>query len=262
MSTDIADAESYVPVPGGTLFVKSWARGATHDKSPILLLHDSLGCVEAWRMFPEKLSERTNRIVVAYDRLGFGKSSTREELPKLNFIQQEAEVFLPALAKSLGLERFTVYGHSVGGAMGVAFAAAQPEMCESLITEAAQVYVEEGTRRGIQLAQVLFQRPEVFAKLVKLHGDKAQWVLDAWTRVWLSYEFEGWSLRDELSKVRCPLMAIHGDRDEFGSEAFPELLCELSKGPATKHILTNCGHIPHREHFDTVLILVDDFLKP
>ena len=43
-------------------------------KPPIVLFHESLGCIELWRDFPRKLSQITGREVIAYDRLGFGQS--------------------------------------------------------------------------------------------------------------------------------------------------------------------------------------------
>lgn len=262
MRSTCGQSESVVPVQGGTLFVKSWTpSGEKSGEAPIVLIHESLGCVEGWKEFPEKLCENLNRVVIAYDRLGFGKSSARTDQPTIHFIQEEVETYLPSVVKSLGLKRVVVLGHSVGGAMAVAFAATHPEICEAVITESAQAFIEERTRRMIQLAQFFFQRPETFAKLVKLHGEKTQWVLDAWTQVWLSPEFEGWNLRNELPNLRCPLLALHGDRDEFGSTAFPDLLCELSGAASTKHLLANCGHVPHREHPDLVLGFIGDFLN-
>lgn len=70
----IESSERHVEVPGGTVFVKEWFPQEVGSKSPIVLLHDSLGCVAMWRDFPEALASKTKRIVFAYDRLGFGLS--------------------------------------------------------------------------------------------------------------------------------------------------------------------------------------------
>ena len=43
--------DSWVEVPGGKVFARRWDVGAT-DRAPIVLMHDSLGCVELWRDFP------------------------------------------------------------------------------------------------------------------------------------------------------------------------------------------------------------------
>ena len=44
------------------------------NKPTIVFLHDSLGCTQLWRDFPEKLAENTQCNVLVYDRLGYGKS--------------------------------------------------------------------------------------------------------------------------------------------------------------------------------------------
>lgn len=250
--------DSVVPVPGGSVFVRCWSRPA--GRAPIFLFHDSLGSVELWRDFPAALARATDRSVVAYDRLGFGKSTRREGLPGKDFIRDEAEVCFPALVRALDAADFAVFGHSVGGAMALAAAASHPSTCKAVITEAAQAFVEPRTLEGIRAAKESFRSPEQFAKLTRFHGDKAQWVLDAWTEVWLSAGFSRWSLDPLLREVRCPVLAIHGSLDEFGSEAFPRRIAEGVRGRSRFEILADCGHVPHRERCDEVLRLTAEFL--
>ena len=92
----------------------------------------------------------------------------------------------------------------------------------------AQAFVEERTRQGVLQAEVSFKEPTVFAKLTKYHGDKTQWVLDAWIKVWLSEAFADW---------------------------------RLAGGLVQKEIIPQCGHIPHREKPEVILNLVHEFLK-
>src|SRR5207342_2337278 len=87
----------FVEVPGGRVFVRRWGR--EHASSlPVVLLHDSLGSVEQWRDFPAVLAHRLDRPVIAYDRLGFGRSSARGERPSIHFIAEEADVHFPRCA--------------------------------------------------------------------------------------------------------------------------------------------------------------------
>lgn len=173
----------------------------------------------------------------------------------------EAARFFPALRHSLGLTRFALLGHSVGGAMALAIAATERDGCVAVITEAAQAFVEARTLEGIRAARAEFERPEQFARLTRWHGAKAPWVLDAWAEVWLSAEFRSWSLDEELAAVRCPVLAIHGDRDEYGSVAFPRRIVAGVSGPSELAILEGCGHVPHRERRADVLRLVVSFLR-
>ena len=71
---------TFVDVPGGSLFVRQWTPGGVPAGSPIVLLHDSLGCVDLWRDFPEALANSLGRPVIAY-----GKGGALETvLPQIN----------------------------------------------------------------------------------------------------------------------------------------------------------------------------------
>ncbi|MGZ3472127.1 MAG: alpha/beta fold hydrolase, partial [Isosphaeraceae bacterium] len=82
MHTDIL-----LNVKGGTVFARRWQPAVTSSTAPLVLLHDSLGCMDLWRDFPATLARQLGRPVVAYDRLGFGRSSPREQLPAADFIR-------------------------------------------------------------------------------------------------------------------------------------------------------------------------------
>lgn len=247
-----------IPVADGYLFARQWSPGLT-IREPIILLHDSLGSVELWKNFPEALAQATARPVIAYDRLGFGQSTRRHQSPGVNFILEEAEIVFPAITQALDIASCLLLGHSVGGAMALTIAALHPDKCNAVITESAQAFVEPLTLAGIRAAKKHFYDPEQFARLTRYHGDKAQWVLDGWTEVWLSPEFASWSLDAYLPGIQCPVLALHGDADEYGSEAFPRRITEQCSSPM--RMLEDCGHVPHREKPTEVLALVTAFVN-
>ena len=258
MSTEVLD--SLIDVPGGSVFVRRWSV-ARSERPPIVLLHDSLGSVEQWRDFPAALARATNRPAIAYDRLGFGRSTPRLQRPSVDFVSEEAVRVFPPLRRALGITRFSLFGHSVGGAMALVIATLQEEACEAVVTESAQAFVEPRTLAGIQSAKEQFDDPRHFERLARWHGAKAQWVLDAWTEVWLSREFSSWSLDGHLGNIKCPVLAIHGDLDEYGSVEFPRRITSGVKGPSQLAILSRCGHVPHRERPEEVLPLTSAFLE-
>lgn len=255
----ISVVDRFLDVPGGRIFSRTWVHEKS-TRSPLILLHDSLGSIDLWGSFPSALAEATQRTVIAYDRLGFGRSSPRVEPPSIRFIFEEAEIYFPALKRELGFREFVLFGHSVGGTMAVIIAGHFPNECQAVITEAAQAFVENRTIEGIQLAKEKFKNPQAIEKLKKLHGEKTQWVLDAWIETWLSPAFATWSLAADLPNVKCPLLAIHGEEDEYGSEKFPEMLTRLTGGKSQMELIKDCGHIPHRERREVVLALVSTFL--
>jgi hypothetical protein len=55
-------------------------------------------------------------------------------------------------------------------------------------------------------------------------GSKAAWVVDAWTGCWLDPAFPTWSLAPVLPRVVCPVLALHGASDEYGSDLHPAMI--------------------------------------
>ncbi|NEX59492.1 alpha/beta fold hydrolase [Noviherbaspirillum galbum] len=266
---DIVSTEIWVDHPDGRIFVQRWTPDeqtqgdGSHPPrpAPIVLFHDSLGCVSLWRDFPARLSAATGREVLAYDRLGFGRSGPRKGIPGIGFIADEAVTVFPLLREQLGLRRFVAFGHSVGGGMAIHCAARFPDDCEALVTEAAQTFLEDRTIQGITLAKEQFKDPQQIGRLRKYHGEKAQWVVDAWTETWLNPAFADWTLAGVLPGVRCPVLAIHGIFDEYGSTRHPEMIASLAGGPARAAVMDQTHHVPHRERGDEVLAMVSGFLE-
>ena len=95
------------------MLVRRWSLGQS-NRPPLILLHDSLGSVDQWRDFPDALAAATGRQVLAYDRLGFGRSTPRGELPSIDFVSEEAVTLFPPMQRALGVTRFALFGHSVG----------------------------------------------------------------------------------------------------------------------------------------------------
>lgn len=176
----IESREYRIDTPRGQLFAKRWTPAAAGSALPIVLLHESLGCVALWRDFPERLAAASRRPVVAYDRLGFGLSPAHPDALPLDFIEDEARRDFPVVLRQLGIERFIAFGHSVGGSMAVACAAAWPQACQALVVEAALTFVEPLTLDGIRAADRVFARDGQLQRLERYHGEKARWVLRSW----------------------------------------------------------------------------------
>jgi pimeloyl-ACP methyl ester carboxylesterase len=251
--------DHWIKLPQGRLFARSWTPVATASAT-ILLFHDSLGCVALWRDFPARLAEITGRRVVAYDRLGFGRSDPHPGRLAPDFIIAEATGSIPVLCAELGLDALIPFGHSVGGAMAVGLAARSPDRCAAVVTMSAQAFVEDRTTAGVREARDAFQAPGQLERLARHHGDKARWVLDSWTETWLSPGFAGWTLDADLARIRCPLLALHGDRDEYGSRRHPQRIVAQAGGPVEMELLADCGHLPHREQPEAAIRAVARFL--
>ncbi|SEI78448.1 Pimeloyl-ACP methyl ester carboxylesterase [Allopseudospirillum japonicum] len=256
---NITITEAWISTPQGRLWTQTYT--PTQVKQvPILLLHDSLGCVALWRDFPQALAQATQRPVIAYDRLGFGRSDAHPNQLTKDFIATEAQQGLRFVCEHLDIQDFILLGHSVGGGMATYSAAAYPDRCQALITLAAQSFVEPLTRAGIREAQAKFQQAGAMQSLQKYHGEKAAWVLASWTETWLSADFDHWNLQQVLPQVRCPMLAVHGDQDEYGSLQQVENFARWASGDARTCILQGYGHVPHRECPQLLIKQIQAFL--
>jgi pimeloyl-ACP methyl ester carboxylesterase len=255
--------EKWIDTGPGRIYAKRWHAGIERggSETPIVLFHDSLGCVALWRDFPERLAHATGRDIIAYDRLGFGQSDPHPGRLERGFVRDEAHLAFRYLREALDIGRFVALGHSVGGGMAVACAATYPETCCALIAESAQAFVERRTIEGILAAKKAFAQPGQVERLARYHGDKAEWVLSAWIDTWTSAEFAGWNLDESLRRVSCPLLIIHGDQDEYGSLLHPERIASFAQGMASLRILHGCGHVPHREEGEQVIDMVTRWLQ-
>ena len=254
----------WIATPHGRIFCRIWPAspdaGTPGDKAPVVLFHDSLGCVDLWKHFPARLAAATGRAVIAYDRLGFGRSDPRHDRLHGDFVADEAATFFPLVRERLGLGRFVAFGHSVGGGMAVHCAARDAAACAALVTVAAQAFVGDETRRGVLAAKAQFEDACLFQRLDAYHGAKARWVLDAWTETWPDPAFAGWSLAGVLPLVTSPALVVHGVLDEYGSGRHPAMIGDLCAGPARVVMLPDTGHVPHRECPGELVALVAGFL--
>lgn len=254
MPAPINHEDFSLTTPYGQVFARCWyPNNQPQPLAPIILFHDSLGCVELWRDFPSLLARATQRTVVAYDRLGFGRSDPHPGDWSNDFIRQEAQRYVPLVRASLGIDRFIAFGHSVGGAMATHCAGLFPQRCLALVTESAQAFVEERTVLGVQLAKEQFQQPGQIERLRKYHGEKAPWVLNAWTQTWLSPTYAGWAIEQTLPAISCPHLVIHGEDDEFGSTQHAYRYASLTGARSELLLIRDCQHVPHREQPQTVI---------
>ncbi|CAN7939742.1 unnamed protein product, partial [Ixodes hexagonus] len=101
------------------------------ERAPLVLVHGFASGVALWLLNLEKLSE--DRTVYCFDTLGFGRSSR----PRLSSDSLEAEYqFVQSLEEwraQVGLDRFVLLGHSMGGFLAASYALRFPERVAHLV---------------------------------------------------------------------------------------------------------------------------------
>jgi pimeloyl-ACP methyl ester carboxylesterase len=110
--------------PAGSLFVDDGGTGGI----PVVFLHSFGGSTEHWENQLEYL--RKTRRAVAFDFRGHGKS----DLPMdSEYSAQAIAEDLKSVIDSLGIDRFILVGHSMGGSSAISYAAIEPERVAGLM---------------------------------------------------------------------------------------------------------------------------------
>ena len=236
-----------------------WINPEHTDRPTIVMLHEGLGSIALWKHFPQRLAERTGCRVLVYSRYGHGGSDKLLEKRPVTFMHHEGEVVLPELLDMLGIERPILLGHSDGGSISLIFAGKYPERPQALILEAPHVFVEDLSIASIAQAKVNYQTADFPQKLGRYHAH-VDATFGGWNDIWLDPEFRAWNIEEYLPAIRCPILCIQGEEDEYGTIA--QVKAIQARVPGTEILmLPNCKHSPHRDQPDATLERMAEFVK-
>ena len=238
--------------------------GNPDPAAPLMVfLHEGLGSLSMWRDFPARLCQVLGWRGLVYSRPGYGQSTPRpaDEHWQPDFMHRQALDVLPALLAALDIDTTRtppwLFGHSDGGSIALIHAAHCPGKVAGLVVLAPHIFVEEVSVASIELARQAYLNTDLKARLAKHHADpdSAFW---GWNDVWLSSAFRGWDIRAELGRITCPVLAIQGLDDEYGTLA--QIRGIQAEVPHTRLLeLPGCGHSPHKDQPGAVLAAVGAF---
>ncbi len=98
------------------------------EKPPLVFLHGFADHAHAWQFVIADLVD--DYFCIALDFRGFGDSGWN---PQGVYLFAEYQLDVAGVVRSLGLERFPLIGHSMGGNIAVQYAAVFPEKVEKLV---------------------------------------------------------------------------------------------------------------------------------
>jgi pimeloyl-ACP methyl ester carboxylesterase len=256
--------------------------------SPLVLLHgggiDSASFTYRYIIGP--LAEEQRR-VFALDWPGYGQS----DRPDLDYSMRFFIDFLGQLMVTLGLERASLVGISMGGGAALGFALHSPQCVEKLVLVdsyglGSQVpwgrlgYLMVRTPLLNELTYALLRRSRTMVRW-SLYGlvydrrtvteevvEETDRLLDDphMGRAWRSFQKSevGWGglrtdFSDQLSALMMPTLLVHGAHDRTvpvawahrAQDCIPD--CEL-------RVFSECGHLPPREHSEEFARVVERFL--
>ncbi len=239
-----------------------WVGDADPDAPVIVFLHEGLGSLSMWKDFPQRLCEAAGIRGLVYSRPGYGQSTPRapDEHWGPDFMHIQARQVLPALLNALGVTRPAhLFGHSDGGSIALIHAASFPGRVASATVMAPHLMVEEFGLVSIREARVAYETTDLRAKLGRHHADVDS-AFRGWNDIWLSPDFLSWSIESLLPDVHCPVLAIQGVDDQYGTMEHIDGIARVL--PATRLLkLDACGHSPHRDQPEQVIDATVEFLR-
>jgi pimeloyl-ACP methyl ester carboxylesterase len=238
---------------------------------PLVLVHGFLGGSAQWAAEIADLSRHFD--VIAPDLAGYGDACDRVAPSE---IAVHARAVLATL-DALGIERFHLLGHSMGGMVVQEMVHQAPARVQRLVLYATAAQgsipgrfetmqrsrerlVEEGVERVAlrTCATWLLDReaspayPALAALALRASAQAARAGLDA---------MEDWDGRDRLTTIHPPTLVIWGESDRSYGWPLIEMLWRSIPG-ASLAVLPACSHALHLERPALFHALVHEFLRP
>lgn len=231
--------------------------GETAAAPLLVFLHEGLGSLSAWRDFPDRLCAAAGLRGLIYSRPGYGRSTPRQPHARWapDYLHVQARTVLPAVLASLGIDTATappwLFGHSDGASIALIHAATFPDRVAGVIAVAPHLFVEDLSVTSIERVRENFHSTDLRERLARHHADveSAFW---GWNNIWLDPAFRDFNIEALLPSIRCPLLAVQGYDDEYGTMAQIDRI-----PPAVPHAqllkLAECGHAVHRDQPDALI---------
>ncbi len=236
--------------------------GRERTGRPLLIfLHEGLGSRSLWKEFPRELCEAAHCRGLVYSRPGYGRSTPRahDERWGVDYMHRQAHQVLPALLRALGVDEAPwLFGHSDGASIALLHAARTPAAVAGLVLLAPHLFVEPISLTNIAAARQAYADTDLRQRLARHHDDvdSAFW---GWNHIWLDPAFRAWNIEAGLERIRCPVLAIQGVHDEFGT--LGQIYRVRHHVPHTQLLeLADCGHSPHRDQPEAVIAASVEFI--
>ena len=224
----------------------------------MVFLHEGLGSLSMWRDFPQQVADACGCEAIVYSRHGYGRSDPLTEKHAPGFMHHEARVCLPEFLDQLAVERPILLGHSDGASIALIHAGTVPRPLAATVVMAPHVLVEDISIESIEKARLAYLSTDLKARLGKYHDDpdSAFW---GWNDIWLDPAFRAWNIEDCLPGIACPVLAIQGEDDEYGTMDQIERIARQCRDVELAR-LADCRHSPHRDQPRQVIATIADFV--
>ncbi|MCJ7737018.1 MAG: alpha/beta hydrolase [Anaerolineae bacterium] len=209
------------------------------DAEPLVLLHGFTGTgQETFGPFIDQLGEYYRLIIP--DWRGHGRTTN----PSGEIVHSELARDTAAFVTALGLTRAHFCGHSSGAMLLLFLALERPDLVHSLTLVSGTYTFDDHVKA--QVREIMTSVPLEWTEYLKTwHGEThgpnyAHIIVNLWADSVLRPDELPFT-PDDLGKITCPTLIIHGDRDSFFPVYVPVTMYQAIPN-AELCILPKCGH--------------------
>ena len=234
--------------------------GSTASAHPVVVfLHEGLGSLAAWKDFPQRFCAAHGLRGLVFSRYGYGRSTPKPATERwaADTMHSQAHELLPELLKTLSIVRPWLFGHSDGASIALLHAARFP--VAGIVVIAPHINVEELAIKSIAAARVAYETTDLRQRLARYHDDVDS-AFRGWNDMWLDPEFRNWNIEAELDAISCPVLAVQGEDDEYGTLAQVQGIARRA-AQTRLLVLAHCAHSPHRDHPERLAAEAGTFIK-
>lgn len=261
-----------VQVDDHTIF---YAEGGKRDAEPMVLVHGFNSSADTWNRMAPRLRKRYH--LIAPDLPGWGESTRLEDA---SYAYNPQIVRLHNFLRKLGLTRFHLMGHSMGGFISSAYAASYPDEVMSLtviaphgITEPTRSFLAECVDRGDnwlapatvkdfgRLLEYLFaKRPYIPGPVLKYVAAQTISRAAKTQKIFDEIQISTPPLIERLGHIKAPTLIIWGDQDKLINVSAAEIFHKSISGSELL-ILKGSGHMPLMENARQCVQTFLEFIK-
>jgi len=248
----------------------------THGNGPTtaLFVHGHTSSGRGWRLTQEALDPARYRTIAISNR-GAGDSDRTPH--EADYSVETFASDLEAARQTLGLQRFVLVGHSMGGATAASFALTHQDLVNALILvdpaplngfplpegweQRVRNQHERAAERGTEVGSSDRQRapgvPDDFYDA--LDADVARNSLERLMGGWRS--MAALRLHDRLTELQRPTLVVGGDHDT--TVPIDSILADFQVLPReirSLHVFYGAGHSPHVEFAADFAAILDRFV--
>lgn len=233
---------------GGRNLEAAWIGPKPHEAPTLVLLHEGLGSVSAWRDWPAELAEKSGFGVLVYSRFGYGASDPSPLPWPTTYMHREADDVLPAVLAQAKVERCVLVGHSDGASISILHAGGlrASSRVHGLVLMSPHVLVEPISIEAIERSREIYESSGLREKLAQHHAD-VDHAFRGWNDIWLHTAFRAWNIESFVPKITVPMLLVQEENDPYGTLAQIDAIERAAKAPNHRLILQGNGHAPWKE---------------